>query len=906
MRSKWLEAAEYICKQDIVVFTESKLDDKVTSGSLDISGYHLVRQDRNSNGGGVATFIKDVLRPVDLVDIQNKYVKLGIEVTVTAVSIHKTARQTIVLGIYRPPNSKAAWFDVFNDLLMDVIALGPLIILGDLNADLLSPAAPTTASLLNSIALSNTLIHSTFPTRITDTSSSALDLISVSRELVCSSYKAGSLAASDHLPVEAVVQGRGIGKPTPIAKRNFRKINQDTLKSRLANIQLDAEVNAPDVLLNTWQSAVISILDDVAPMRLCPVRRTRSPWINNDIRNLITQRDKISRQLKSAKRSLELHNRFKVLRKQIKSRLRAASKSYGQNLLKDNCRKNAWKFIRQATFTVTKDKQTLTDCSALNNFFANTVTSLHAADLTCPSTCDRVDGFTIQHLCTADTRRLLTGIAVNTASGPDGLPGHLLKSTAWEIAPNVTRIINSSLSTGIVPIAWKEANVTAIWKKKGSKSDPANYRPISILPILARLTEKAVATQLSYYCSLQHAIPVEQFGFRAKSSCEIALVSALDSWMQAVDKGNMVGALLIDLSKAFDAVPHQQLLNELLVLGCNRSALEWFSSYLTDRKQRVVAADALTDWRKITRGVPQGSCLSPLLFNIFVRELPKNVTLPTVQFADDITHAAVEKDPELLADKLTESFHQTKLFCERQGLNINTPKTQLIVFHANGKKLPQDFSITLDGNCIQPTSSVKLLGVTLDERLTFKAHIDSTVVKCNGILGALARAAPSLSRDLLRLAFVALVRSHLEYASATFASCAATHLAKLDMVQRKGARIICQVRRDTHAAPLLEMLQLESLDSRRDTHLIKIVHDILRGSCHPALNDMFIAERDGSVTAAESTLPRTKMGSRRFSVVAAAKYNTQLAEKLGIKKWWSRDKIGPAPTIAAGHVAGVD
>jgi len=178
------------------------------------------------------------------------------------------------------------------------------------------------------------------------------------------------------------------------------------------------------------------------------------------------------------------------------------------------------------------------------------------------------------------------------------------------------RHYNCSLRNGQFPDPWKLADVVAVWKNKGAKSDTGNYRPISVLPDLARVLEKECASKLTVYCNNKCIIPLEQFGFRAKSSCEMALIHSVDRWLGEVDRGNFVGALLVDLSKAFDSVPYQKLLNELVSIGCSSEAVSWFSSYLSNRKQRVVVLDKKADWKEVNRGVPQGSCLSPLLFNI--------------------------------------------------------------------------------------------------------------------------------------------------------------------------------------------------------------------------------------------------------------------------------------------------
>ena len=176
-------------------------------------------------------------------------------------------------------------------------------------------------------------------------------------------------------------------------------------------------------------------------------------------------------------------------------------------------------------------------------------------------------------------------------------------------------------------------------ERKGHKKDLTNYRPISFLLILARTFEKLIAGQLYTFCDERKLISDSQFGFRRNSSCEQALIAMTDSWLESLDQGEYVGALLLDLSKAFDTVPHQLLFSKLANIGCSKYTISWFKSYLSDRFQRVSSRESQAQWLKVTRGVPQGSCLSPLLFNIFVKDLPQESLSTTSQFADDTTHA---------------------------------------------------------------------------------------------------------------------------------------------------------------------------------------------------------------------------------------------------------------------------
>jgi hypothetical protein len=305
------------------------------------------------------------------------------------------------------------------------------------------------------------------------------------------------------------------------------------------------------------------------------------------------------------------------------------------------------------------------DCVALNDFFGNVVRAKHPGQtVTIQDSCDGAESFEFQELGVFQVQRMLSQVQPDTATGHDDLPAAVIKKLSNSMACNLQTIMNKSLSTGEFPDQWKKANVCGIWKGKGAKTDPANYRPISVLPVLARVFEKEVAKQLTTYCSLHHVIPDQQFGFRARSSCEMAITYALDHWIKNIDDGNMVGALLIDLSKAFDSVPHQKLLNELSSVGCSISALRWFHSYLTNRSQRVIQSGVSTSWMEVSRGVPQGSCLSPLLFNIYVRELPTATKTDVTQFADDVTNSASGRTEQEIASKLIEGFNSTKAFCD--------------------------------------------------------------------------------------------------------------------------------------------------------------------------------------------------------------------------------------------------
>ena len=203
-------------------------------------------------------------------------------------------------------------------------------------------------------------------------------------------------------------------------------------------------------------------------------------------------------------------------------------------------------------------------------------------------------------------------------------------------------------------------------------------------------------------------------------------------------------------------------------------------------------------------------------------------------------------------------------------------RIQLIIFKQPGKPIPDDFSIKLGKDNVKPQNKVKLLGVTLDHHLNFSNHIDDVIQRAHGTLGILRKAASRVPREILKLAYIALVRSVLEYCSCLLFPVSKTNQKKLETVQKIASRIICNAPRMSHAEPLLQSLQLQPLSVRRELHVLKLVEQIIKGNCHPAIVDIL-----GETTTDElsETKCRTAVGRRRFSIFAAKTYNANLQQQ---------------------------
>ena len=255
-----------------------------------------------------------------------------------------------------------------------------------------------------------------------------------------------------------------------------------------------------------------------------------------------------------------------------------------------------------------------------------------------------------------------------------------------EVAKPLTVIFNQSLQTGIIPSAWKFSNVTPIYKK-GDKSDPGNFRPISVVPVAAKLLEKLIANQLRSYMESYHLLHDHQGAYRCGRSSDQILLFTVDKIVNALDSGSVVCAAFLDMRKAFDSLDHVTLLQRLQELGVHNTELRWFWNYLSDRYQRVKCGDLFSDWGAVRGGIPQGSALGPLLFLIYVNSMPNQVKHGVLlQFADDTCLICCGESHTKTSVLLTEDLTSLSHWIVASRMQVNVDKSSIMWFHCKRSK----------------------------------------------------------------------------------------------------------------------------------------------------------------------------------------------------------------------------
>ena len=269
---------------------------------------------------------------------------------------------------------------------------------------------------------------------------------------------------------------------------------------------------------------------------------------------------------------------------------------------------------------------------------------------------------------------MLKSINVNKATGPDNIPGRLLKIAADILSPLLSKIFNRSLSKGIYPSDWKMAKVLPV-TINGEKCDRSNYRPICIISAVAKVFGKIVYNQFYSYLSNNNLLSNYQSGFRATYRTVISLLQSTNNWCINIDKGLLNGVIFIDLKKAFDTIDHEILLHKLKSFGLDDTVLTWVSSYLTNREQKCYVNGKLSSSRRISYRVPQGSIIGPLLFLIYINDLNKG--LPRM-YADDTNISMQSNDLSDLENLMNAELANLKTWLEANKLSLNIVKTECL------------------------------------------------------------------------------------------------------------------------------------------------------------------------------------------------------------------------------------
>ena len=408
-----------------------------------------------------------------------------------------------------------------------------------------------------------------------------------------------------------------------------------------------------------------------------------------------------------------------------------------------------------------------------------------------------------------NVRDIMRKLKPSKASGPDGIHPLVLREVLGLARP-LCILYNFSLTSGTLPRDWLDANICAL-HKKGSKKNPNNYRPVSLTSQVVKVLERVILKYMLQYCVTNNLFSCHQHGFQSGCSCFTQLLECLNDWTEGFDTEHCgVDIIYTDFSKAFDSVPHRRLLYKLHQLGIRGQLLAWIRSFLTNRRQRTVLNGSKAAWRDVISGVPQGTILGPILFLLYVNDLPEIVTSTAKLFADDCKlyrNIFSIEDCDLLQadlDRLSEWSNKWLLF-------FNTSKCVVLRIRASIQ-----YTYFLNNEPLSVVGEQKDLGVIISSDLKPSKHISYICSKANQRIGMLKRCITDRSRETIHKFYKALIRPILETCSPAWSPWL-----------KKDKDLLCDVQ---ERCQKLCGEPLESLESRRDRADLCEVYKILNGN----------------------------------------------------------------------------
>ena len=767
---------EYLCKNDIEVLciSETWLKEYIPNDQIYCKGYNLVRLDRsrenrNVRGGGLCIYIKDKLKFTHCLDDTYNMSTPDIELQTIKILLPNT-RPIFVSNIYRPPDGKLDLFlNKLNELCISLDRLSRVDIFlgGDFNIDYSVPGGPRKAlkDLEKRLDFKQLIQKPTRPLYNT----AILDLIFTnSKELGVSGIL--DFNVSDHCPV--FIQRKRLKAKMikeSFAGRTYKNYSFDKLVTELNNSDFSSfngELQEQTLSINELWNRVYSIIKHAAD-KLCPLRtsfysKDKPPWLSKELIEISRDKDLALKHARKTGKTVDKEN-AKVLRNRSNSAFRLARRRYILDNLNNNSDdpKKFWQSIceilpktKSSSLLNLLKSDTNEPISAelvaehINNFFAQVgpllanaipttiLNPTYALNDDLVGTNDDPGVFpneahldniacTIPLMTLDDLLKQIRVISIYKSSGLHDISSRLLKDFCL-IKPDILLyIINMSITHSIFPNAWKHALVTPI-PKVPNANVVEDLRPISLLPIPGKILERHIHSILMTFLEGNNLLSTYQNGFRKKHGTIDTVFKFLMTLTQNLNNKLPTLSLFIDFKKAFDTISHKLLINKLSHFNLAKNTITWIENYLTDRSQSTFANGISSSRVTLTYGVPQGSILGPLLFLLYVNDLPKlSINSEITLYADDTVLTCADINVNNVFIKIQSDLVNVKRWCDKNKLTINVKKTKVVLFNTKPDQRIGLPAIILSGQQLELVNNYKYLGITIDNNLDMYSHIDN-------------------------------------------------------------------------------------------------------------------------------------------------------------------------------------
>ena len=901
-------------KVHLLGLSEAWLNCDHTDEMLSVPHYQIIRRDTAKQGHtGIAVYIHDniypfVKRRTDLESTEVECIWLEIKCSMSS--------PLLLAYMYRHPRSTDEWLDDFVQMMVNVpLNNRNMVLLGDFNFNMLIPQ-PAWQSTFTLFGLQQLVDK---PTRVSSTTATLLDHVYTNNTTLLTDVNVLEKGISDHFPTVCMWKSRTPKLPknshNTIVYRSFKHFDKDKFFQDMNQAHFHNIYNCSDPVqaLDIFHSTLLPIINKHAPLRRKRVKSITLPgWLTPEIQEAPKQRDQLKSRLKQLYKdninllpdSIKLEKEIKrekvaqeyrKQRNKVTSLVRSSQKSYFSKMITDN--KNTaslWKGINKIS-----QKSRSKPCNhyawsphSFNDHFIHLAESVLNNDKICSdnyhlspalinfcnSKLSKNISFEIPLLGVHEVGMLITNMKNKKSMGPDGISPSLLKLSLPYVVESLTFIYNLCIKHSIVPPSLKTAQVLPLPKSKDI-SELNNFRPISLLSVLSKPFERHIHKNLMEYLEKHSLFYTFQSGFRPHHSCQSALTHQCDTWLSAVNQHKLTGAVFLDLKKAFDLVNHEILAKKLSVYLRNPISQSLLESYLDNRSQYVFCNGSASSTKMVSRGVPQGSVLGPLLFCIFINDLPLSISDPLVScdlFADDTSLHSSAANVSIVQNSLQKGLDDVSKWCNLNQMVIHPQKTKCMMITSRQKHqlCHLTLNLSIDNNPIEQVNSHKVLGTIIDDQLSWKKQIDSLCKKLSRSLYLLNRLKIYIDSDARKIFFNAHCLSHINYASTVWSGAAQDHLKKLNSLYKRATKIILP---DPLLSTLEKQASLDILPLNKHLEFNKIITVFkARNELAPDYIAKLLITSSSRYNFSKYLLPRTRidMFKTSFSFSGAFLWNS--------------------------------
>lgn len=672
--------------------------------------------------------------------------------------------------------------------------------------------------------------HISEPTRYREGNRPTIDDLVFSSEMnsITKITHQSSLGKSDHEAITCDIQTKPLTSNTNRTSYAYDKGNYDQMRNML-NIDWETRLEglSTQEAMNTIENLYNEAVEQCVPKNQYSRSQKPKPlWLNKHaIRKCRKKHSSWIRYLNT--KSGEDYSNYIKDRNAANKEVRKSRRDFEVNIAKE-CKSNAkgvWNYIKKQrksgnTMPDLKRKDgsfTSNDGEAaetLNEQYFDTFTKEDTANIpdieSKPLETDPLRTFNLNR---ERVMKVIRNLKINKSPGIDRIHPRVLKEIAEIISCPITIIYKKSVAESELPRQWKDAEITPIYKKD-AKNLAKNYRPVSLTSVICKMLEKLIVEDIINHIKTNHLNCEEQHGFTMNKSTTTNLLEALNVITEAQMHGIPVDVLFLDYQKAFDTVPHERLIRQVESFGITDKALEWIRAFLSNRRQRVRVNDSISSWKPVVSGIPQGSILGPILFTLFVNDIPAQIQSIISMYADDtkLFSAILSDNP---TNNLVSDLKLLEEWSEKFQMKFHPEKCHVMHIGTNNPRHEYTMSKDNQQHNLEKVSSEKDLGIILDDKLKFSEHINIKVNKANQIVGCIKHTFKHMNKEVFKLLYISMVRPHLEYASVIWSPHLKKHMDAIERVQRRATKLVPEIKHLSYN-DRLRALDLPTLKFRRD------------------------------------------------------------------------------------------